>query len=31
VDLDYGKISAVSEAAQELLAYIRSLDPFSSI
>jgi hypothetical protein len=31
VDLDYSKISAYSEAAKELLAYIQKLDPFSSI
>ncbi len=31
VDLDYNNISAWSEAAQELLDYIRNLDPFSSL
>ncbi len=31
VDLDYSKISAYSESAKELLAYIQKLDPLSSI
>ncbi|MCE5308302.1 MAG: ATP-binding protein [Acidobacteriales bacterium] len=31
VDLDYSKIAAYSEVAKELLAYIRALDPVSTI